>query len=72
MKFKIEKNNNISNIIQEYVFSDYKIDQNLNDDLLNNFECTENVYAQGNKRYYQKQNEKKNKNKKKKKKSHYN
>ena len=72
MKFKIEKNNNISNIIQEYVFSDYKIDQNLNDDLLNNFECTENVYTQGNKRYYQKQNEKKNKNKKKKKKSHYN
>ncbi len=63
MKFNVENNNNKSNIFQEYIFRDYQIDQNLNDDLLNNFECTENVYAQGNKRYYQKKNKNINKNK---------
>ena len=64
IKCKVENNNNKSNIFQEYVFSDYQINQNLNDDLLNNFECTENVYVQTNKRYYQKKNKKKYKNKK--------
>ena len=39
---------------------------NINEDLLNNFECSENVYAEGNKKYYKKKKEKKNKNKKKK------
>jgi len=64
--FKIEygKNNNRSDLYQEeYIFIDYQIDPNLNEDFLNNFECCENVYAKGNNRYYKKQNEKKNKNK---------
>ena len=68
--FKIEygKNNNRSDLYQEeYIFIDYQIDPNLNEDFLNNFECCENVYAKGNNRYYKKQNEKKNKNKNKRK-----
>lgn len=76
MEFKIEKKNGRSNLYQEeYIFIDYQVDPNLNEDLLNNFECCENVYAKGNQRYYQKQNEKKyknkNKNKKKSKQQYY-
>ena len=60
---------------QEYDFDDSKNDPNINQDLLDDFRLTENVYASGNIRYYQKKDEYKNKNKnnknKKKKKQQY-
>ena len=76
--FKIEygNDNDRSSLYQkEYIFIDYQIDPYLNEDLLNNFECCENVYAKGNNRYYQKKknkNKNKNKNKKKNKPEYYN
>ena len=48
---------------QEYDFDASSNEPNINEDLLNNFECSENVYAEGNKKYYRKKKEKKNKKK---------
>ena len=63
-EFKIGLDNKRSALYQEkYIFIDYQIDPYLNKDLLNNFECCENVYGKGNNRYYKKKYENKNKNK---------
>jgi superfamily I DNA and/or RNA helicase len=75
--FKIEYGHKNNALYQEkYIFIDYQIDPCLNEDLLKNFECCENVYANGNNRYYIKKKEKNNKynknnNKKKKKQAYY-
>jgi regulator of nonsense transcripts 1 len=62
-----------SNIVyKEYDFDASKNEPGINEDLLNNFECSENVYAEGNKKYYKKKKEKKNKKKNKKKNYYYN
>ena len=55
----------------EYDFDASGNEPNINEDLLYNYECSENVYAEGNKKYYKKKKEKKNKNKNKKKKNYY-
>ena len=80
-QFETEKDEDDTPIsYQEYDFDDSKNDPNINQDLLDDFRLTENVYAPGNKRYYQKKNEytnnynknnKNNKNKKKKKQQYY-
>ena len=54
----------------EYINKEYDFDGSgnnfeINKDLLNNFECTENVYKEGNKKYYKKKKEKRNKKNKK-------
>ena len=54
----------------EIMYSEYNFDAsgnepNINEDLLYNFECSENVYAEGNRKYYKKKKDKKNKKKKK-------
>ena len=56
------------NIEKEYDFDASSNEPNINEDLLNNFECSENIYGEGNKKYYRKKKEKKNKNKNKNKK----
>ena len=48
----------------EYDFDSSKNKPDINEDLINNFECSENVYGEGNKKYYQKKKDKKNKKKK--------
>jgi len=74
-KFETEKDEDDKPIsYQEYDFDDSKNDPNINQDLLDDFRLTENVYAKGNKRYLIKNDEyknKKNKNKKKKKQQYY-
>jgi len=63
-EFKIEHDKKRSALYQEkYIFIDYQIDPYLNEDLLDNFECCENVYAKGKNRYYNKENGNKYKNK---------
>ena len=57
---------NLKVFYQEYDFDASSNEPNINEDLLNNFECTENVYGEGNKKYYRKKKEKKEKKKKKK------
>ena len=67
--------NNLIDVCIDYPSYDFdasKNEPNINEDLLNNFECSENVYAEGNKKYYKKKKDKKNKNKKKKYKYNYN
>ena len=66
------KNINIShkNDYFNYLNSEYDFDGSgnilgINQDLLYNFECSQNVYAEGNKKYYKKKKDKKNKKKKK-------
>jgi len=56
----------------EYMNDEYDFDSSgnrpdINDDLLNNFDCCQNIYAEGNKNYYKKKYEKKMKKKNKKK-----
>ena len=56
----------------EYMNDEYHFDSSgnrpdINDDLLNNFDCCQNIYAEGNKNYYKKKYEKKMKKKNKKK-----
>ena len=58
-------------IYKEYDFDASSNEPNINEDLLNNFECSENVYGEGNKKYYRKKKEKKKKNKNKKKYKNY-
>ena len=50
----------------EYNFDASGNEPNINEDLLYNFECSENVFAEGNRNYYKKKKDKKNKKKKKK------
>ena len=59
--------NSLVNINIQYPSYDFDASENephINEDLLNNFECSENVYAEGNKKYYKKKKDKKNKKKK--------
>ena len=44
---------------EEYDFDATGNEPDINEDLLNNFECSENVYGEGNKKYYQKKKKKK-------------
>jgi hypothetical protein len=64
--YNITKEDNIDSkyIYKEYDFDSSKNEPGINEDLLNNFECCENVYLQGNKKHLKKK-KKKNKNKKK-------
>ena len=67
---KMENENSIN--FEEYDFDASENQPDINEDLLNNFECSENVYKEGNKKYYKKKKEKKNKKKNKKKNNYYN
>ena len=74
-QFETEKDDDDTPIsYQEYDFDDSNNEQNINQDLLDDFRLTENVYVSGNIRYIKKTDENKNKNKnknKKKKKQQY-
>jgi hypothetical protein len=71
-QFETEKDDDDTPIsYQEYDFDDSKNDPNINQDLLDDFRLTENVYGPGNIRYIKKTDENKNKNKKKKKQQYY-
>ena len=64
----IKLNNEIEGneyINKEYDFDGSENNLEINKDLLNNFECTENVYKEGNKKYYKKKKEKRKKKNKK-------
>ena len=67
-KGKIEEENLKERKInyQEYDFDDIDYEAGINQDYLDNFECSENVYGEGNKKYYKKKKEKRDKKNKKK------
>ena len=66
--YTITKKDNIDfkSIYKEYDFNTSMNESGINQDLLNNFECCENVYFEGNKKHLNKKNKKKKKNKNKK------
>ena len=63
--YDINKLENIDfkSLYEEYDFDSSKNVQGINQDLLDNFECCENVYLQGNKKHLNKKNKKKKKKK---------
>ena len=62
-----KKNEDLEELYQEYDFDGSNNNPNINKDLLDNFEATQNVYLQGNKKHLNKKKKKKNKKKNKKK-----
>ena len=59
---KIEEKENINLNEESFIFGNEKEYQNINQDLLDNFECSSNVYAESNKNYIKKKKEKNKKN----------
>ena len=65
-EFHIELLENINLNEESFIYGKEEDYQDINQDLLENFECTSNVYAEGNKKYLEKKKEKKDKKYKKK------